>query len=69
MAKIPSARTEIAAMYASCPHCNEDFQDTDDGSMLLSMHNLKPEQIGQVVTCWACENQYRLPASLKKVFR
>jgi hypothetical protein len=69
MAKIPSAIVSIAAVYADCPHCGQGFEQTEDGSMLLSLHNFKPEQIGQVVTCYACGGQYRLPASIRKVFR
>lgn len=69
MPKIPSARVEVAAMYANCPECGESYDGSEDGSQLLSMHNFKPEQVGQVVTCMACGEQYRLPAALRKVFR
>lgn len=64
-----TAVVSIAAMYADCPTCGEGFEATDDGSMLLSLHNFRPEQIGNVATCHACGERYRLPASLKKVFR
>jgi uncharacterized protein with PIN domain len=69
MPKIPSANIEIAAVYANCPTCGESFEATEDGSMLISMHNFKPEQIGQIATCVACGQQYRLPASIRRVFR
>lgn len=66
---IPSAKVSVAAVYADCPNCYQGFSGTEDGSMLISLHNFKPEQIGQVVTCYTCGQQYRLPASIRKVFR
>ena len=69
MAKIPNANVEVAAMYANCPECGESFQRTQDNSMLLSTHNFDAALIGTVTTCFGCGSQYRLPASLRKVFR
>ena len=59
---------QLAAVYVNCPHCGESFEGSDDGSMLLSMHNMNPERIGEVVTCWACAQQYKLPAGIRRVF-
>lgn len=66
---IPSAKVSVAAVYADCPNCGYGLSDTEDGSMLISLRNFKPEQIGKVVTCYACGQQYRLPVSIRKVFR
>lgn len=63
-----SGSPQIAAMYLHCPHCGESFDDTQDGSQLVSMHNFRPEQVGKPVTCSACGEQYRVPTSMRKVF-
>jgi len=68
MTRIPAAIVQVAAVYLNCPHCGEGFQNTEDGSMLVSMHNFRPEQIGTVVTCYACNGTYRIPARAKVVF-
>lgn len=64
-----SAVVEVVAVYANCPTCGEGFANTEDGSMVISMHNFKPEQIGTVVECFACGEKYRLPKAISKVFR
>lgn len=63
-----SGTVQIAAVYIGCPTCGEAFQDTDDGSMLVSMHNFKPTQIGTVATCFACGERYRIPKRASVVF-
>lgn len=63
-----TASVQTAAVYINCPHCNESFEATDDGSMLVSMHNFSPDRIGQTVQCWACHQAYRLPKRASVVF-
>ena len=61
-----TGRRQIAAMYVDCPYCGESYDGTQDGSMLISMHNVHLEEVGQPVRCSACSQQYRLPTALRK---
>lgn len=63
-----SGVVQIAAVYINCPTCGEGFANTADGSMIISMHNFKPDQIGKVVECFACGERYRIPRTARKVF-
>jgi RNase P subunit RPR2 len=62
-----TGKTQIAAMYVNCPECGESYDGTQDGSQHISIHNICVEQIGKPVTCQACGEQYRLPASLRRM--